>query len=192
MKFHSERIILFVLVNCITFSGCSDKEEGRRSEWSTEPPPPKSVVATNKIRIEHGLRQVKENWSFNYHEFGAENWKDSQGRPCKRVYYDRNYKRILYETDKYFSGAAFPSRDPDGGTSYENLQITYYYAAKRFVISVTTNNKKIESMFNQLKDRIKYPTRDGGYLSTGQMGQTNDETLEIADEILKTWGLERL
>ena len=192
MKFYDISVVLLCLMTSITFCGCSEKEEGRRSEWSTEAPPPKSIVATNKIRQEHGVRQIKENWTFSYREFGAENWKDGQGRSCKRVYYDRNYKRILYETDKYVTGATFPSRDPDGGTSHEKLDITYYYAAKRFVISVTTNNKEIQSLFNQLKDRIKYPTRDGGYLSSGQMGQTNEETLKVADKILKMWGLERL
>jgi hypothetical protein len=48
-------------------------------------------------------------------------------------------------------------------------------------------------MVDGLKNRMKYPSPyDGSYLNYGRMDKTNDETLEVADKILKMWGLERL
>lgn len=183
MKFHSEWIILFVFVNCITFSGCSDKEEGRRSGYSTDPPSNEKIVETNKIRKEYGIRQIKKSWIFNYREFGIERWKDERGFPCKRVRYDKYYEQILSEHDFYYTGRTFPCLDPDGGISSEHLTIAYDYTRGRFAVVPTTDNNDIIRIIDPLREHV---------IEFGYIGKTNEEALEVADEILKMWGLERL
>ncbi len=182
MKFHGG-LIIFVLLNCITFCGCSDKEEGRRSDYSTDPPSDEKIAETNKIREEYGIRQIKKNWIFNYREFGAERWKDEKGFPCKSVRYDKNYKQILSEHDFYYTGRTYPSLDPDGGTSFEHLTIAYDYTRGRFAVVPTTDNKDIINMVDPLKEHV---------IEFGFTGKTNEQALEVADNILKMWGLERL
>jgi len=175
----------------ITLCGCSKKDD-KRSDWSTNPPPPETIAATNKVRKEHGVRQIKENWTFYGREFGWEKWKYETGQICKTVQYDRDYEEIRAESDSYRSGHTFPSTEHDGSTCVEVLVISYYYGARRFAIAVVTGNKEIESMVDGLEDMMKFPTRYGSYVGYGRMGKTNEETLKVADKILNMWGLERL
>jgi len=170
---------------CLVFGGC------RKSDWSTDPPPPESIATTNKIRRERGVREIREAWTFYGRESGSEIWKDQPERICKKVHYDRSYDEIWIEHDYYYSGRTFLS--PDGGTLREQLLIGYFYGPDRFSTYIITDNKQIESMVDGLKEWMKYPSPyDGGYLTYGRMGKTNEETLEVADRILKMWGLERL
>lgn len=182
-----------LLVYCIALLATAGCRRHRESDWSTNPPSASSIRATNKVRQEHGVRQIKKTWIFYGREFRAEKWKDEKGQRCKVVCYnDDRYHEIQYEGDYYFSGARFPSHDPDGGISREFLSISYFYAAKRFAIAVVTDNKEIESMVKQLTDAITYPTKYGSYGGYGAMGKTNEETLRIAEKILQMWGQSRL
>ncbi|MGB2808882.1 MAG: hypothetical protein WBC22_14150 [Sedimentisphaerales bacterium] len=185
MKHNNQKYILVFLTICMVFSGC------RKSDWSTDPPPAEKIAATNKVRSELGIRQIKENWIFYGRRSGNEGWKDENGNSCKDVMYDKNYEKILSEADYYYSGRLFPTPDPDTflDTSLvdENLQIVYDYRIKRFGIVVATDNEDIQSMEDKLSD-----TTPDNVAINGFMGRTNKDTLEVADKILKMWGLERL
>lgn len=182
MRYRSEKFILMFISICLVFCGCSDKEE-RRSDFSIKPPSDEKIVETNKIREEYGIRQIKKNWSFSYREFGIERWKDERNFPCKSVRYDKNYEQIISEHDYYHTGRRFPSLDPDGGTSSEHLTIAYDYVRRRFAVIPTTDNKGIIHMIDPLKGHI---------IELGYTGETNEQALDIADKILKMWGLKRL
>ena len=186
MNYHQKVIVLLSFVVFAGLFGCE------RSDWSTDPPPPESIAATNEVRIEHGVRTIKKNWTFYARQFGEEKWHNAKGQLCKQVYYDRLYHDIHAESDYYYSGRTFRSLDPDGGTVQEMAQISYVYVAKRFAIAVITDNKEIRSMVDGLGEMLKYPTIYGSYVGYGYMGRTNEETLNVADKILKMWGLERL
>ena len=178
----------------LTFCGCSKEDEEKiiLRDWSTEPPSAEIIANTNKIRKEHGVRLIKDDWTFYGRDSGKEIWYDKNDNSCKNVYWNRSYQYIRRETDKYNTGVTFPSPDFDGGTMWEKLNITYHYGPKCFTLGVITNNKEIENMVSELKSRIRYPDKYGSYTNWGSMGKTNKETLEVADRILKMWGLERL
>jgi hypothetical protein len=185
MRFRSIKFILIFIISCLVFGGC------RKSDWSTDPPPAEKIVVTNKVRSELGVRQIKGNWTFYGREFGTEKWKYETGSACKDVMYDRNYETILCEADYYYSGCLVSHPDPDADLVREMLQIVYDYRIKRFGIIVTTDNEDIKSMEDKLSDT----TPDSSHFNVaipGFMGRTNKEALEVADKILKIWGLERL
>jgi len=162
-----------------------------KDDWSTDPPPPEKIEETNKIRRERGVREIKEDWTFYGRHFGAEIWKDPSGWSCKKVQHDKSYHEIWIEYDDYYSGRTFLTF-PDKVSFREQLSINYLYGPDRFCISVITDNKEIESMVDSLKEWTKYTNPDGDYLICGRMDKTNEETLEVAEKILKMWGLERL
>jgi len=180
---YARKIIVLLCMACIAFCGCSDKEDVRTSDWSTNPPPAQKITETNKIREEYGIRQIKETWTFYGREFAAEKWKDERGYQCKRVHYDENRQTILYEQDCYYTGHTYPSPDVDAGTTWEFLSIVFDYTHKRFSTIPTTDNKEVISLLDPLEDRVT---------KFGYIGKTNEETLEIAEKILKMWGLKRL
>lgn len=184
-------VCFFVVLHCATVVFMM-AEPFLNNDWSTDPPPPESIAATNEIRRERGVREIKETWTFYGREFGAEKWKDHPEQICKTVQHDKSYHEIWIEYDDYYSGRTFTEPYPDWGTSRETLSINYFYGPDRFSINVRTDNKEIESMVDGLKEQMRYPNLDGDYLGYGNMGKTNEETLEVADKILKMWGLERL
>ncbi|MHC4633207.1 MAG: hypothetical protein ACYS9C_18330 [Planctomycetota bacterium] len=184
MRYIQKAFVLAFLVVFMWLFGCEAED------WSTDPPPTENIVATNKIRKERGVREIKDSWTFYIRRSGKEVWKDKTRWICKNVHYDRYYQEIRYEADYYYSGRTFLS--PDGVTTREKLLIGYFYGPDRFYTYIITDNKQIESMVGGLKEWMKYPSPDGDYLTYGRMGKTNEETLEVADKILKMWGLERL
>lgn len=186
MKYYQKSFVLVSFVIAVCIGSCEWRD------WSTDPPPPESIAATNKIRKERGVRQIKETWTFYGRRSGKETWKDETGWGCKNVHYDKDYDEIRAESDYYYSGRTFPGWERDGHMIRERLYISYFYGAGRFAITVTTDNKEIESMVEGLGDMMKFPTKYGSYVGYGEMGKTNKETLEVADKILKMWGLERL
>ena len=177
---HNHKMSIFVfLIICIVFSGC------RKSDWSTDPPSAGRIEATNKNRKKLGIREIKKNWTFYGREFGAEKWKNGI-LGCKTVQHNNNYENILWEADYYYTGSLVSHPDPDAGLVGEKLQIVYDYRTKLFAIVVTTDNARIKEMEYGLQET----TPEGQ--SHGFMGRSNEETLEVAEKILKMWGLERL
>jgi len=183
MKFCFKITMLLFYPILLVSLGCSEKEESRTSDYSTDPPSDEKIAETNNIREEYGIRQIKKNWSFNYREFGIERWKDERGFPCKHVRYDKNYEQILSEHDFYYTGRTYPCLDPDGGTASEHLTIAYDYVRRRFAFAPRTDDKKVINMMVPLREHV---------IEFGYTGKTNEEALEVADKILKMWGLERL
>ncbi|NIP26597.1 MAG: hypothetical protein GWN67_17215 [Phycisphaerae bacterium] len=174
---------IVLLAACMAFSGCSR----RKSDWSTDPPPAEKIAATNEVRKKLGIRQIKEHWTFYGRQFGAENWKDGNF-PCKVVLYDKSYETILLEQDSYYTGRRFRSLDRETNSLAEYLAVFYDYRKKRFGLAVVTDNEEIMDM-----ERALYETTlEAVGEIHGFFGRTNDETLKVADKILKKWGLERL
>lgn len=157
-------------------------------DWSTNPPPPEKIEETNRIRRERGVREIKEDWTFYGRRSWKEEWKDEKGRGCKNVHFDRYYQEIRYETDYYYSGRTFHAFE---GETEEILIIYYFCDPDRFSLSILTGNRQIRSMVRGLKEWMRYPSPDGDYITHGRMGETNEETLDVAEKILKMWGLER-
>jgi hypothetical protein len=187
---------LSVFMQCvlITFTcGCSEEEP--YVDWKA--PTQESISETNKIRKERGIRQIKDSWTYDgLWLVGGENglvWNDQAGDLCKTVCLDTRYVELRSETDYYFSGASFSDPDGDGDREYkEHLEIRYYYGARRFALSISTENKELDAMVEELPEDIRFPTRLGGFCVHAKMGATNSETLEIADRILAKWGKKRL
>jgi hypothetical protein len=169
---------VMLFVTCITFSGCSD--------WSTNPPSPEKIAATNKAREKRGIRQIKDNWTFYGREFGSEKWKETQNALCKIVKYDKEYETILWEEDRYFTGRSFPSPDRDSGLTSEDLTVIYIYRTERFSLAVSTDDEDIMAMVDALHETT--PDVE----THGFRGRTNEETLEVVEKILKKWNLNRL
>jgi len=183
--------ICFIVIMVI-LSLYASSDEPYESDWSIVPPSAETIRVTNEARQEHGVREIKQEWSFYGRQFGEEKWKDAKGNSCKVVACDRKYHMIESEDDYYYSGVMFQYSDPDDGMTQEFLRISYYYPTKRFCIAVVTGNKEIELMVDRLPEFLGKPNIFGGYSSSGSMGNTNEETLAVAEEILRRWGLERL
>lgn len=157
-----------------------------KSDWSTDPPSPEKIAASNKIRKELGIREIKHSWSFYGREFGGEKWKDGK-LLCKTVRYDDGYKTIQWETDEYYSGRRYQHSDPDSNSLVaEELNVCYDYRTERFSIVVSTDNEQFKDWEYELCET----TPDN--CSSGFMGRTDEDTLAVVDKILKAWGLERL
>lgn len=174
---------IVLLAACMAFSGCSR----RKSDWSTDPPPAEKIAATNEVRKKLGIRQIKKHWTFYGREFGAEKWKDGNSS-CKVVMYDKSYETILWEQDSYYTGRQFRSLDGETSSVAEFLTVSYDYRTKRFGFASVTDNMEIMDMEMALHET----TLEAVGEILGFMGRTNDETLKVADKILKMWGLERL
>jgi hypothetical protein len=173
------------------------------------PPTAAKIAESNKVRREYGIRQIKHDWIFYGREFGVEKWKDGKFL-CKTVCCDDrdrrpiaksdnvegkeqgySYETILYETDCYYTGRTYPTRDPDGGSDSEVLTVTYDYGQRRFCIAYVTDNEEIEAKIKGLEGMLTRPERYGPCVF-GYMGRTDAETLEVADRILEMWGMSRL
>jgi hypothetical protein len=181
MRYIQKVFVLAFLVLFMCLFGCED--------WSTDPPTTENIAATNKIRRERGVREIKKAWTFYGRRSGREIWKEHPEGRCKTVHYDKSYDKIWIEHDYYYSGRTFRGFE---GETVEKLLICYFYGPDRFSLSILTGNRQIRSMVRGLKEWMEYPSPDGDYLTYGRMGETNEETLEVADKILKMWGLERL
>jgi len=180
MRMWIEITSVMLLAACMTCSGCSD------SDWSTDPPSPDKIAATNKVRQKLGIRQMKDNWTFYGREFGCEKWKETQNALCKRVKYDKEYETILWEEDRYYTGRQILTPDREAGLVSECLSVYYDYRSDRFSLTVSTDDEDIMAMENALIET----TPEGK--SFGFNARTNEETLEVADKILKKWNLKRL
>ncbi|MHC4500732.1 MAG: hypothetical protein ACYS21_16670 [Planctomycetota bacterium] len=165
-----------------------------RTDFSRNSPSADIIDSTNRIRREHGVREIKEEWSFYGREFGKEVWKDTKGNPCKTIVFTNDsYEVIWYEQDSYWTGRTFPSTDPDAGDNHERLILTHHYGASLFTVYAATDNKEIKSLVENLKLTYLYPNIYGAYQGgAGARGESNAETLEVADTILTKWGLSRL
>ena len=158
-----------------------------KSDWTTDPPPAEKIAATNEVRKKLGIRQIKEHWTFYGREFGAEILKDGKS-PCKVVQHDKSYETILSEQDSYYTGRQFRSLDGETSSVAEYLAVFYDYRKKRFGLAVVTDNEEIMDMEQALYETTLVAVGE----IHGFIGRTNDETLKVADKILKMWGLERL
>ncbi len=110
--------------------------------FDNTPPPTETIEKNNLIRKELGIRQTKDSWTFYGREkrFKEESWTDSKGE-CKKVKYDNQFKKIIWEYDMYYSGVTFTSPTPDEGTIWEFLCVCYNYNDKCFYISYSGLNK---------------------------------------------------
>jgi len=153
----------------LAVSGCGG---GSRSR----PAPPEDTARTNRVREALGIRQIRKGWTFSGRAFGAEDWA-SGGLPCKRVQRGSD-DEILWEEDYYYTGMTYT--DPDGGTCWEFVTVHYDYGTKRFYLHYSGPNPRIAGRVESLD------LTDRGYA-----GETDEGTLQVADELLGRLGMGR-
>lgn len=161
--------IVLILISLIIFLGCE-----RQSPYKKQPVI--DVAKTNEIRKQLGIREIKNEWEFYVHQFGFDKWRDNY--ECKVVKLNEELDRILWEQDYYYTGVTWTDYE---GTHWEFLTITYEYTSKLFSIYYIGQQTKLNSLQEGL-ERIEY----------GFKSDTNEDTLKIADEMLKELGLTRL
>lgn len=196
MKWCVRLILLLFVMAVVTLCGCSKKDEYE----STSPPSAERIAQTNKVRKELGLREIKDDWTFegrksnkewvklrqkHNRQLGlreikddddlvfkiTEYWNDNMGHKCKSVVYDK-YEEILAERDFYYSGRSFQMPDKDTPAK-EFLILSYDYRKRDYMALVISDDEKILSLIEEGRN-------------------TDEENLLIAEKILKIWGLQRL
>ena len=137
-------------------------------------PPPKFAQDLNAERKEIGLPVIAEGWeNYNKGNNGSEAaWRTPSASETSPNHHG---KKVLYESgqweleqDYYYSGKTFPSLDPDGGTDWEEVIVSYAFVP-----------------------RSGYPK---GWMChyNGPTNWMTEISLEGADSILSSWGIARL
>jgi hypothetical protein len=156
------KTVALLIVSLILLAGCG------------KPTPAKFAQGSNPKRKEIGLPIIGKQW-MNYNRFnnGTEAaWRtpgsnhDSPNHASKKVLYKSGQWEM--EQDYYYSGKTGSSPDPDGGTQWEKVTVSYAFVP-----------------------RSGYPK---GWTCHYQ-SPTNwfeETTLEEAERILTSWGIKRL
>ena len=151
-----------LIVSMILLAGCG------------KPLPPKFAQGSNPRRKEIGLPVIGEDW-VNYNRGNNRSeaaWNTpgsnhaSPNHAGKKVIYSSG--QWQYEEDCYYSGKTGPSPDPDGGTQWEKVTVSYAF--------VPYNNCP-----TGWTCRYQSPTDWGEKI-----------TLKEAESILESWGVKRL
>jgi len=156
-------------------------------QHSVDTTPPGDVQTTNAVRKRIGVREILPSWSFYLREFGCEKWKHGD-RLCKivqRTHHEseseeKEYPDIVWEEDYYYGPGKL--NDPDGDYMDEQVIVHFEYGQSRFFLSYAGENPRLISLIHGLT-----PVHESGYA-----GQSNKDTLAVADEMLKEFGLTRL
>ena len=152
-----------VILAAILLSGCG------------QAPLPKFAQDCNAKRQELGLPVIATGW-VNYNQ--ANNGQEAAWRtPGSNQHAPNHYgKKVLYasgqwemEQDYYYSGKTFPADDPDGGTEWEEVTVSYAFVEHPGYPQGWTCHYKGPA--NRGERRIK---------------------LEEAEKILASWGIKRL
>lgn len=142
------------------------------------------VTKQNAVRQTLEIRQIKPDWQYAGREkhFRIDRWKERGAGYAKQVYYDAKYANILFETDEYYSGKSFMTRE---GQVWEVLSLTYDYNTSQFYINYVGQDQDLEKLINSL------PFYQSG-LSSGSYAKTPKETIDLVEEILTKWDRSRL
>jgi hypothetical protein len=163
-------ILMLMTHSFLLCQGCA-----KRTPYKKQPV--SDVAKGNEVRRNLGIREIKEDWEFYLHQFGEETWKCG-GCECKKVAYNEELNKILWEQDYYYTGVTWTDMD---GTNREVVQITYDYTDGLFSVVYNGQQSKLKAVQNMLT-----PTY------SGFKAETNEETLRVADEMLTALGKSRL
>jgi len=152
------------------FMGCLDAPRG--------PGARPDVKQSNQVRKKIGIRQIQNSWTYYGTEFGAEDWVGAEGG-YKRVQRDPHTGELLWEEAYYYSGRSFVTNK--GNHPVEMLTVHYDYLRKRFSVAGVTDDVTIDKMVDNL---------ESGKEQSRQM--INQETIRLADTILRKWKRKRL
>jgi hypothetical protein len=111
--------------------------------------------------------------------FGQIDWWVPDEKSRKTVFYESDFKDILWEQDSYSSGHQYPSADGDG-TEFERIVVTFDYTTKRINLAILTDNMS----------KYSFPLPDDP--SQWDPSSKGNENLERARLILQMWGIKRL
>lgn len=143
---------------------------------------PGDIAATNAVRANCDIRQIHSDWSFYGREFNADKWKLKAGDDSLAKVVQRGpQESILWEEDYYFSGATFVHPHAGAGPDWEHLTIHYDYSTLEFYISYSGVNSHALADIKTLN-----------LIHKGYKGASNQETLQVADSILRQWNGKRL
>ena len=96
--------------------------------------PPKFSQESNPERKKIGLPVIEDDWLMYESRNTEAVWKtpgsntDSPNHFKKKVFF--NTGQWISETDHYYSGKTGPSPDPDGGTQWEKVTVSYGFIPK--------------------------------------------------------------
>ncbi len=139
-----------------------------------KPLSPKFAHGSNPKRKEIGLPVIEEDW-VNYNRGNNRSeaaWRtsgantDSPNHHSKKVLYESGQWEM--EQDYYYSGKTGPSPDPDGGTQWEKVTVSYAFIPRSgYQKGWTCHYQSPTNWFEKV-------------------------TIEEAEHILNSWGIKRL
>lgn len=166
------RVALVIFHIACVFFLCGLSSCNRNSSATSKTASAANVAAESARRTQVPLRQIKASWKFYKAERNEEVWTSTAGgEEVKRLH--RSDKGLLeWEEDYYYSGRTFSTID---GVNWENMVLHFDYLTGQFKLYYVGQSPAVETLMSQLPG-----------------SSTNQQTLSIADQILKLWGLSRL
>lgn len=164
----SPTVLYIVGVLCLCGLGSCN----RSNSATSKPAPTVNVAAESLRRNQIPLRQIKTNWTLYKSERNEEVWTSrTGGEEVKRLH--RSTTGLLeWEEDYYYSGRTFSTID---GVDQEKAVLHFDYLTGRHELYYVGQSPSVETLMSQLS-----------------VSSSNQQTLGVADQILKLWGLSRL
>jgi hypothetical protein len=155
--------------------------------WESDvPPDPNHVRATDEIRKQYGINPILPDFEFSRRTRweerpgkvrGQMDWWEPKRRISKTVFYDSDFKELMFEENVYHSGRQYPAEDGDG-TEFEGMVITFDYRTKKTTFVVISDDMSQYSF--SLPDQSHWDPSSKG-----------NPDLERARLILQIWGIKR-
>ena len=185
---------VFTLTNSLLTDEIPRKDTSNKLFFNQSPP--LDLEKTNEIRRIKNIRLINKSWVFRGREFGCDKWSFKNGCVKNIMYKDDGFS-IWSEYDIYSRGRTYkylgPARFNDQSicTASEFLELSYLYDIDRFYISVSTDDINIKKLVESLGYK-PMPQFSSSSSNAGYAGNTNQQTLKVADDILEKWGLQRI
>jgi hypothetical protein len=160
--------------------------DGGKHWESNVPPDPNHVRDTDEIRKQYGINPVLPDFQFSRRTlweerpgkvYGQMDWWESKRRISKAVFYDSEFKEMMFEENVYYSGHQYPAEDGDG-TQFESLSIIFDYKTRRVTLDLISDNMS----------KYSFPLPEQGQWDPSSKGNPD---LERARLVLQMWGIKR-
>ena len=155
------------------------------NHWeSNVPPDPNHVRNTDEIRKQYGIIPILPDFEFSRRTrgeerpgkvFGQMDWWEPRRRISKTVFYDSEFRDIIWEQNIFYSGRKFPAEDGDG-SDFESMNIDFNYKTHRIDVYFHSDDMS----------QFAFPLMDPSSWDPSSKGNPD---LERARLILYQWGL---